>query len=495
MATGNEGETNGCTFQWKIENISHCWWLFAEGMTSPSFIADALEGTKWCLFLYLTGNRNEEDVSVYLHRKGDCSGPNIIEINFQLAFLGADGSLLKERNVSKHGFLRKSSKGFQKFESRKKMFFTEKEAFLPQDALMFQCTLWRKDESLVKSKHFYARTVFNVSRSFFVWSIRNFSTVNAGLRRKFKDNLFDFDLVLNEDIDKKLDIDMISLDDSVRYISFNTSIIDLEEKKENCGIKNCSADDLKVGVLSPVLIFPKKLMENKSRYLPNDVLSLGFEFAFWTKESESSIWKLQTKGKRGVKRKMPYSRKEIPQHTAALATDLKSMYKHGIFVDTELRTWAQTFPAHRNILSARSPVFRSMFMNDMKETNSGHVDITDFEADTVNRMLLYIYTDCLEDLHFESASKLYTIADKYEILSLRSRCSSFLQDNLRPTNACDVLILADRHQDDDLKSAVQDYIVEHNEVFSSLGWKIFMDTNVKLAADIMYRKVLNPGKM
>ncbi|GBO03825.1 hypothetical protein AVEN_254315-1 [Araneus ventricosus] len=86
--------------------------------------------------------------------------------------------------------------------------------------------------------------------------------------------------------------------------------------------------------------------------------------------------------------------------------------------------------------------------------------------------------------------KLYTAADKYNIPSLKRRCSSFLKDNLYPSTACDVLVLADMHQDHDLKSAVHDYIMNHDkEVFDTQEWKHFMATNLKLAADVMYQKV------
>ncbi|GBM91380.1 hypothetical protein AVEN_42347-1 [Araneus ventricosus] len=56
--------------------------------------------------------------------------------------------------------------------------------------------------------------------------------------------------------------------------------------------------------------------------------------------------------------------------------------------------------------------------------------------------------------------QLYVASDKYDILSMKRRCSSFLKENLCPTKACDVLELADLHQDDDLKSSVQDYILK-----------------------------------
>ncbi|GBN29123.1 Speckle-type POZ protein [Araneus ventricosus] len=239
-------------------------------------------------------------------------------------------------------------------------------------------------------------------------------------------------------------------------------------------------------------------MENNTRYLPTDDLLLNCEYV---SSNGTFLHEICTHGiispklTKAVleKRNKHYVGKEESQIAPVMANDLKSMYSDGIFSDTELRTSTQTFPAHKSILSARSPVFRRMFSSDMKEKSSGRVDIIDLEDDTVHRMLLYIYTDTLEDLQLENACKLYAAADRYELLSLRSRCSSFLKDNLCPTKVCDVLALADRHQDDNLKSCVQDFILVHDkEVFGSQEWKDFMATNLELAADTMYRKVF-PG--
>ncbi|CAL1293164.1 unnamed protein product [Larinioides sclopetarius] len=237
-------------------------------------------------------------------------------------------------------------------------------------------------------------------------------------------------------------------------------------------------------------------MENKILYLPNDVLSLYCEYVY----SEGNI--LYEYCGHGViapdiTYKVVESRnmqdvgvKEI-QNPSVLVNDFKFMYNDAIFCDMEIRTLTKTFPAHKAVLSARSPVFRSMFSNNMKEKNSGHVNITDIEDDTVHRMLLYMYTDSLKDLQFESASKLYVAADKYQIPSLKSRCSFFLKENLSPTRSSEILILSDQHQDIDLKCYVQNYILEnYKDIFGTEEWKDFMDTHLKLAADVMYRFTL-----
>ncbi|GBM75421.1 Speckle-type POZ protein [Araneus ventricosus] len=469
--------------RWKIENISHCWWLKkGERLQSPAFVVDALEATKLSLGLYPVGHTDENYVGFFLNREGDCNGPEVIEICYQFAFLGKDGSIAKEMTAAKNKFMKNEGWGLSNFERRERVFITEREEFLPEDTLTVQCTIWTTGEKPDKSTHLFA-TAVKVKRRSFVWKIDKANTLKSCIRNKFKDNLIDFDLVLNEAFDR-LDINMTSFDEAIKYISCNTSIIDSEGRKKSFGSKKYFSPHLKEGVLSFMLPFPEMLMEDKSRYFPNDLLSLDFEFVLATVEHLGCRLKYP-KLENGVAG-------EKSQNTAVLIADFKLLYNDGIFSDMELRTSTKTFPAHKAILSARSPVFRNMFSHEMKEKNCRYVDITDFEDETVHRMLQYIYTDSMENLQFENASKLYAAADKYQILSLKNMCSSFLKEILCPTNACDALVLAVLHNDDDLKSSVQDYVLrQRKQVFCSQEWKDFMSTHPKLALDLMYRKITN----
>ncbi|XP_055941844.1 speckle-type POZ protein B-like [Argiope bruennichi] len=381
---------------------------------------------------------------------------------------------------------------------REAIFVTEREAFVPEDTLTVQCVIWKQSRTPVKTRHLSARTVFKVNRRSFCWKIDEFSTLKPGVRTRIKDDFIDFDLVLNEGLDfgKKLVMDGVLLDKSVKYFSFKTCIIDSEGKKTDSETHEYFESDLKRGI-SSTLLFVDKLLEDKHRNLPNDVLSLECEYV---SSNGTVLYEVCGCGiispkttnvtiEKGNEHRVGKEKNEYPP---ALVIDMKSMYKDGIFSDMELRTSTQSFPVHKNILSVRSPVFRRMFSNDMKEVNIGCVDITDLEDDTVRRMIQYIYTDSLEDLQLENAIKLYVAADKYEILSLRSRCSSFLRDNLCLNKACDILVVADLYHDEDLKTAVQDYMLKYDEVFCSQEWNLIMDTNLKLAAETMYRKFL-PG--
>ncbi|CAL1293163.1 unnamed protein product [Larinioides sclopetarius] len=101
MATKTHDEASGCIFQWKIENISHCWLKKRKTIDSPRFIADALESTKWFLRLYLSGYTNENYIGFYLRRENDCVGPDYVNVNYDLAILDKDGSVLKEKRGNK----------------------------------------------------------------------------------------------------------------------------------------------------------------------------------------------------------------------------------------------------------------------------------------------------------------------------------------------------------------------------------------------------------
>ncbi|KAG8171740.1 hypothetical protein JTE90_024824 [Oedothorax gibbosus] len=111
-----------------------------------------------------------------------------------------------------------------------------------------------------------------------------------------------------------------------------------------------------------------------------------------------------------------------------------------------------------------------MFENDMKEKKTGIIEIEDLEDDTVNKMLSYLYTNAIEELDSSTAQKLYYAADRYGIKALLRICSNHLMHNLDTSNVCEILVLADTHQDEELKSYAKDFILVHvQEVINSNG--------------------------
>ncbi|CAL1284159.1 unnamed protein product [Larinioides sclopetarius] len=169
--------------------------------------------------------------------------------------------------------------------------------------------------------------------------------------------------------------------------------------------------------------------------------------------------------------------------------DLKRNYSSKFLADVEVQTKENSYPAHKIVLCARSPVFKVMMSNDMKEKNSDSILVDDMEDDTVQQLLLFIYSDNLEDLQWESAIKLYYAADKYQIEKLRLICSAFLIDNLSTSRATELLFLADTHSDFDLKKEVEDFILDHDQqVFGSEEWEKLIEASPLLALKTMHLK-------
>lgn len=173
----------------------------------------------------------------------------------------------------------------------------------------------------------------------------------------------------------------------------------------------------------------------------------------------------------------------------SLCTDLGQLYN--IFLpkvsDVTLLIGDVRFPAHKAVLAARSPVFLRMFTNDMLEKKSGVVKITDIDIAVLNMMLKYIYSAKVDILNYDSAIKLYSAADKYEVTSLKERCAAFLKDLLCSENSCDILLLADMHGDSDLKIFAREFIQAHADVILETSeWKNLMENRIDLATEILH---------
>ncbi|GIX93606.1 TD and POZ domain-containing protein 1-like [Caerostris extrusa] len=120
------------------------------------------------------------------------------------------------------------------------------------------------------------------------------------------------------------------------------------------------------------------------------------------------------------------------------------------FHDITLNVDGVKFLAHKSILSARSPVFKAMMKSPL-EAESTSVEISDISKEIVKLMLQYIYSGEVGFINVQTAMGLYYAADKYELIRLKEKCSKILASNLEVSNAIDILLLGDKHFDNDLK--------------------------------------------
>ncbi|GBM25461.1 hypothetical protein AVEN_261576-1 [Araneus ventricosus] len=78
-----------------MENMSHCSEKFDETIKSPSFVVDEMEGITWTLRIHPRESEkfNSDYIGVLLHIEEDDSTEDNVEVKFEVAFIGKDGSV------------------------------------------------------------------------------------------------------------------------------------------------------------------------------------------------------------------------------------------------------------------------------------------------------------------------------------------------------------------------------------------------------------------
>ncbi|GIY23630.1 speckle-type POZ protein-like [Caerostris extrusa] len=434
-----------------------------------------------------------EIICYYLVRDADyISGVNDIE----MSFMAADGSALVEKKKIKETMQETDSCGWSEFVSREEVFFKNRSRFLPDDTLTARCRMCMSDGKTTEDVQMYARTRIGVEERSAVWNIDEFShlapykeitfPIKSSTKNEELMNV-DFYLTGGQTFEEVLHFKLTARDPKIKMATIQLSLLDNAGCKTECvkGEVWFSASE----ILHRPLTFQttrNRLMAAKDVYLSNDVLSVLCECRFSTGVVLEEIEAVHY-GDKDFIPEQPLA--NLADELSVLKKNLGSSFEEGFMGDVKLKAKTCSFPAHKFILSARSSVFKAMFSSDMRESMCDIVDIQDLEDDTVKQMLRFMYTADVDDLGWSSASDLYAAADKYEVLTLKEKCSSYLKANLRPSNACEALILADLHQDAGLQCFVQDFILKHSlEVMNSDEWKYMMETNPKLAAETMYLK-------
>ncbi|GFT01634.1 speckle-type POZ protein B [Nephila pilipes] len=489
----NIGENANFCCTWVIENFSYCWHRKYEEIMSPAFIADTLKKTKWKMILCPKGTSHEKDdfISFYLERQEDSSGPADFIVYFELSFLAADGSVLVQ-SKSENSFSKDGIWGCEDFVKREEVFQLRRKDFLPGDVLTAHCKIWNAVSPVTTDRMCIARTCIGVERRLFVWNINQFSCSQNSMCQitsASQENsimtlkLFPSHGQMNE---THIRLEVSCDEEKIKYLTLCMHLLDIFGSKIECLRDEFTFDDEDRNALFTLSFSKEKLMENNYLYLPDDMLTFHCEFAFTTGILSAGIERISYECPPSIQGGIK-SVKTLLDSTKILQENLQSFYKENLFCDVQLKTKTGTFPAHKFILSARSPVFKAMFTCNMIEESSQCINIEDLDDDTIQQMLLYLYTAIIEDLDWKSASQLYIAADQYGILSLMSKCSSILKNNISLDNVCELLVLADMHQDQDLKSFVQEFILKHDRgVMISDEWNHLMETNPTLAANTLY---------
>ena len=113
-------------------------------------------------------------------------------------------------------------------------------------------------------------------------------------------------------------------------------------------------------------------------------------------------------------------------------------------------------PAHKFLLSIRSPVIFAMFCGKMAETKE-NIDLPDREYEGVFELLRHIYTDevCLTG---SNGMQVSFLAEKYMIPCLAKECVAYLRKNLDSSSLFYILKHAQQFANEDLLYHCWDFI-------------------------------------
>ena len=139
---------------------------------------------------------------------------------------------------------------------------------------------------------------------------------------------------------------------------------------------------------------------------------------------------------------------------------LDSLFTEKNLADVEITCEGEVFNCHQNILSARSPVFLTMFRADMSEKHSKKVHIPDVRKEVFLEVLKFIYTGNVssENSLKEHAREILAAANKYELDLLKKLCEAQLVSALDASNCLDLLVLGDLHEAEKLKMVALDFV-------------------------------------
>ncbi|XP_059315039.1 BTB/POZ and MATH domain-containing protein 4-like isoform X1 [Lycium ferocissimum] len=159
----------------------------------------------------------------------------------------------------------------------------------------------------------------------------------------------------------------------------------------------------------------------------------------------------------------------------------------------------EKFHAHKLVLAARSPVFRTEFLCK-RDGDEQEIVVNDMEPEVFKAMLHFIYRDALVEEELEATStssstpcisdtvtaKLLSAADRYDLTRLRRLCESHLCKDISINSVAHILALADRYHAAELKSVCLSFAAENlAAVMQSDGFEYLKENCPSLQSELL----------
>ena len=172
--------------------------------------------------------------------------------------------------------------------------------------------------------------------------------------------------------------------------------------------------------------------------------------------------------------------------TGGLSSHLEELFNDMSLSDVTLNIGGCEFPAHKNILAARSKYFAAMFKQPMREQSTNKIKMEDIEPEVFKELLRFIYTGRISTATMETmATGLFVAADKYLLEELKMKCEKYLVLHMSPDN-CVVLLLHGNllNPAEPLKEAAKFLRRFPNEVTATARWEKMKQEDPVLLCEI-----------
>uniref|UniRef100_A0A1J3H865 BTB/POZ domain-containing protein n=1 Tax=Noccaea caerulescens TaxID=107243 RepID=A0A1J3H865_NOCCA len=183
------------------------------------------------------------------------------------------------------------------------------------------------------------------------------------------------------------------------------------------------------------------------------------------------------------------------QSKETAVASLGRMLTESIYTDITINASGGSIGAHRAVLAARSPVFRSMFLHDLKEKELSAINIPDMPLDACQAFLGYIYGSIKNGDFLVHRLALLQAADKYDIADLKDACHLSLLEDIDTKNVLERLQNAYLYQLVELKGSCMRYLVKFGKIFEIRDeFTVFMQCADRDLISQVFHEVLSTWK-
>ncbi len=162
-----------------------------------------------------------------------------------------------------------------------------------------------------------------------------------------------------------------------------------------------------------------------------------------------------------------------------------------LLFDIQLTAEGKTLSAHRNLLAAVSPFFKTMFKGSFKEAEEDTIELQDIKYEALRKIVNSIYTPGSLVLSTENVSDILAAANSFQIKEIVTQCENFMKKNLSPENCLLFLKLAEIYNLNDVISKSNEYLLA--KFHSVSEYPNFKDMSKDALIAYLENDTLNPA--